>query len=263
MAQAIVFPLLKQKLFSPKEIFAVVGQQTSIESLIDKVPKDMQVVSSIDAKSSEAWDAPIQLLAVKPQQFDLVAKQASRCLSINQKNKPILVSLLAGITLERLQKAFPQHHCVRTVPNTPSLVGAGLTGITWGKNFSTEQRLAVRNLFEPVSEVFELKEDYLDAFLALTSSGPAYVAVIVEALADGAVAAGLPRKMALDLANRTLSGTALLLKEKGLHPGELKDMVASPGGTTITALRHLEKAGVRSSLIEAVVAAANHSKKLG
>ena len=93
--------------------------------------------------------------------------------------------------------------------------------------------------------------------------GPEKVAVIVEALADGAVAAGLPREMALHLANRTLSGTVHLLEEKGLHPGELKDMVASPAGTTITALRQLEKAGIRSSLIEAVVAAAQQSRKLG
>ena len=96
----------------------------------------------------------------------------------------------------------------------------------------------------------------------MTSSGPAYVALIAEAFADGAVASGLPRSMANYLAHRTLYGTSLLLKEKELHPGQLKDMVASPGGTTITALRHLEKGGLRSALMEAVIAAAERSREL-
>ena len=112
-------------------------------------------------------------------------------------------------------------------------------------------------------DTFEFPEKELDAFLALTSSGPAYLALIAEALADGAVAAGMPRLMAQQLANKTMVGTALLLQKKELHPGELKDMVASPGGTTIAALRHLEKQGLRSSLIEAVVAAAERSREMG
>ena len=134
--------------------------------------------------------------------------------------------------------------------------------MAWGDDLTSSQRSLVLEIFSPMSEVYELPEKQLDAFLALTSSGPAYVALFVEALADGAVAAGLPRKMAIDLAHKTLSGTALLLKKKKLHPGELKDMIASPGGTTITALRHLEKAGLRSALIEAVVAAAERSREL-
>ena len=117
-------------------------------------------------------------------------------------------------------------------------------------------------MFEPVSEVLELPESQLDAFLALTSSGPAYVALMAEAMADGAVAAGLPPVLAHHLAHRTLAGTAALLQEQELHPGQLKDMVASPGGTTMAALRRLEQAGVRSALIEAVVAAAEHGRAL-
>ena len=111
-------------------------------------------------------------------------------------------------------------------------------------------------------EVLELPEAQLDAFLALTSSGPAYIALIAEALADGAVAAGLSRDLAGYLAHRTIAGTAALLNNKDLHPGQLKDMVTSPGGTTIAALRKLEKAGIRSALIEAVLAAAERSKEL-
>ena len=102
----------------------------------------------------------------------------------------------------------------------------------------------------------------MNSFLALTSSGPAYIALVAEALSDGAVAAGLPRSLATYLAHRTLAGTAHLLKEKDLHPAELKDMVASPSGTTIAALRHLEKAGVRSAFIEGVVIAAERSREM-
>ena len=113
-----------------------------------------------------------------------------------------------------------------------------------------------------VGEVAELPETQLDAFLALTSSGPAFIALVAEAMADGAVAAGLPRALAQHLAHHTLAGTAALLHEQELHPGMLKDMVSSPGGTTIAGLRHLERQGLRSALIEAVVAAAERSRQL-
>ena len=152
--------------------------------------------------------------------------------------------------------------CVRAVPNTPCLVGEGLCGLAWGQGVTPEQQRWVRDVFAPVSEVLELPESRLDAFLALTSSGPAYVALIAEALADGAVAAGLPRDQAHHLAQRTLGGTAALLQQQKLHPAQLKDMVGSPGGTTMAAVRKLEQAGLRSALIEAVLAATEHGSSL-
>ena len=171
--------------------------------------------------------------------------------------------MLAGVRLERLQGLFPGWCCVRAVPNTPCLVRQGLTGLAWGADLDPQRRDWVRLLFARVGEVVELPESQLDAFLALTSSGPAFVALVVEALADGAVAAGLPRLQAQHLAHRTLAGTAALLHEGDLHPGQLKDMVSSPAGTTIAGLRELERAGVRSALIEAVLAAAARSRELG
>ena len=164
--------------------------------------------------------------------------------------------------MDRLQSLFPSHACVRAVPNTPALVGSGVTGLAWGDAVSAAQQRLVIEFFQLISKVYELPEDQLDAFLALTSSGPAYLALVSEALADGAVAAGLPRHLANTLTHATIEGTVRLLKEKELHPGQLKDMVASPAGTTIRALRHLEKEGVRSALIEAVVLAAKRSKEL-
>jgi pyrroline-5-carboxylate reductase len=120
----------------------------------------------------------------------------------------------------------------------------------------------VEQLFSRVGDVWALPEAQLDAFLALTASGPAFVALAVEALADGAVAAGLPRSLAQSLAQRTLAGTAALLDQKTLHPAVLKDMVSSPGGTTMAGLRQLERSGFRSALLEAVLAAAERSRDL-
>tara|TARA_B100000459_G_C8578551_1_gene202099 strand:- start:747 stop:1175 length:429 start_codon:yes stop_codon:yes gene_type:complete len=141
-------------------------------------------------------------------------------------------------------------------------VGEGLCGLAFAEGVTAQQRQWVKEAFDPVSEVLELPESRLDAFLALTSSGPAYVALVAEAMADGAVAAGLPRDQAHRLAHRTLAGTAALLDQQQLHPAQLKDMVASPGGTTMAALRKLENAGVRTALIEAVIAAAEHGRAL-
>jgi pyrroline-5-carboxylate reductase len=175
----------------------------------------------------------------------------------------LLVSVLAGVTLARLESLFVGWRCVRAVPNTPALVRSGLTGLAYGAGVEPADRQWLEALFGAVGEVLTLPEAQLDAFLALTSSGTGFVALVVEALADGAVAAGLPRDLALRLAPATLAGTAALLQQQQLHPGQLKDMVSSPGGTTIAGLRALERGGLRSALIEAVLAAAERSRQLG
>ncbi len=262
MAKAIVSPLLEKGEYKPEYVFGVVGRNSSITSALRGLPKGVRVVSNEDVLSKEAWSAPLKLLAVKPQQFSKIKEFVSTFQPTEKFPKPLLISVLAGITLKTLRKAFPGHTCVRAVPNTPSLVAEGLTGLAWEDDITSDQKIRVRKIFEPISEIFELPERQLDSFLALTSSGPAYIALVAEAMADGAVAAGLPRYLSNQLAHKTLSGTASLLREKGLHPAELKDMVASPAGTTISALRHLELAGLRSALIEAVVLAAQKSRQL-
>ena len=259
MAQALLLPLLEQNNPAASDVIAVVGQQATADRLEALLPGDLTLVPASDSRAATAWTAPVQLLAIKPYQLDQVAASAP---AVQGSESPLLISVLAGITLERLQQSFPGRVCVRAVPNTPSLVRAGLTGLAWGQGVTDAQRQRVKAFFSPVSEVLELPEERLDAFLALTSSGPAYVAMMAEAMADGAVAVGMPREQALHLANRTLAGTAALLHEQQLHPAQLKDMVASPGGTTMAAIRRLEQAGLRSALIEAVVAAAEHGRTL-
>tara|TARA_B100000700_G_scaffold328001_1_gene444333 strand:+ start:1182 stop:2009 length:828 start_codon:yes stop_codon:yes gene_type:complete len=262
IAQTLINPLIEKGDFLPGNILGVVGNEGSIPLALDQFPEGVRIVSANNADADEVWSAPVKLLAIKPQQLIDIEEKKGIPESAGPLRKPLLISVLAGVNLKRLQRVFPGHTCVRAVPNMPVVVRAGLTGLSWGDDCTNDLRLVVKRFFNPISEVFELPEEQLDAFLALTSSGPAYIALIAEALADGAVAAGLPRLLASHLANRTLEGTALLLKEKDLHPGELKDMVASPAGTTIAALRHLEMASVRSALIEAVVAAAERSREL-
>ena len=251
MAQALLFPLLEAGLVEGAGVRAVVASGASAARLAEAHGL------AVGTDPTQAWAAPVVLLAVKPQQLDQVAQAASA------GQQGLLISVLAGVKLERLQRLFPAWHCVRAVPNTPSLVRAGLTGLAFGAGVSSAQRAWVEALFGLVGEVHELPEAQLDAFLALTSSGPAFVALVAEGMADGAVAAGLPRSLAHRLAHRTLAGTAALLDGQELHPGQLKDMVSSPGGTTMAGLRMLEKAGVRSALLEAVVAAAQRSQELG
>jgi pyrroline-5-carboxylate reductase len=264
MAQALLFPLMASGLLPSERVQAVVASDASAQRLAAAHPG-----LAVGTDAAAAWRAEALLLAVKPQQLAALAATAPAPPSAAEGSTegstqpPLLISVLAGVTLGRLQALFPGRRIVRAVPNTPCLVGAGLCGLAWGEGVSEAQRRWVQQLFAQVAEVVELPEPQLDAFLALTSSGPAFVALVSEAMADGAVAAGLPRALAQHLAHRTLAGTATLLHEQDLHPGQLKDMVSSPGGTTIAGLRRLEAGGVRSALLEAVLAAAERSRELG
>ena len=257
MAQALLFPLMASGLVPRERVQAVVASEASAQRLAAAHPG-----LAVGTDPAAAWRGDALLLAVKPQQLVAVAATATPPAGGAGVEPPLLISVLAGVTVARLQGLFSGHRIVRAVPNTPCLVGAGLCGLAWGEGVSEAQRRWVQQLFAQVGEVLELPEPQLDAFLALTSSGPAFVALVAEAMADGAVAAGLPRALAQHLAHRTLAGTAALLQEQDLHPGQLKDMVSSPGGTTIAGLRRLEQGGLRSALLEAVLAAAERSREL-
>lgn len=264
MARALLEPWIADGLIVPDTVRAVVGSEASRDRWATATLAGHPLRVSTDPR--EAWSAPVVVLAVKPQQLDAVAATARAQASDAPVSDPpasgLLISVLAGVRLDRLRQLFPSRACVRAVVNTPALVRQGLTALAWADPSSPERREWVEHLFRQVGQVWTLPEPQLDAFLALTASGPAFVALMAEALADGAVAAGLPRALAQTLAARTLGGTATLLEEKALHPGQLKDMVSSPAGTTIAGLRELERAGLRSALLEAVVAAAERSRAL-
>ncbi len=200
------------------------------------------------------------ILAVKPDQVSAVLAEAQPHFT----GKHLLISIAAGVTLARMESALPAGaKVVRVMPNTPALVGASASGFALGKEAGPEEAHLVQKLLSAVGTAYQVKESLLDAVTGLSGSGPAYVFLMIEALSDGGVAAGLPRDIATKLAAQTLLGSAKLLLETGQHPGALKDMVTSPGGTTIDGLHELEKGGLRAALINAVRAAAEKSKKLG
>ena len=260
MAQALLSPLLEEGLIPRPSVRAAVASEASAAAARERL--GCAVATSAEA----VWPAPVVLLAIKPQQLQaLAAARAGQAAALPAGflgPRPLLISVLAGVTLARLQQSFPGWACIRVVPNTPVLVRQGLTALACAPEVSPDQAAWVADLFRRVGEVHQLPESQLDAFLALTSSGPAFAALICEALADGGVAAGLPRALALPLAERMLAGSMALLDQQGLHPAELKDLVASPAGTTVAGLRVLEGAGVRSALLEAVLAAAERSRAL-
>jgi pyrroline-5-carboxylate reductase len=201
--------------------------------------------------------APVLLLAIKPQIFELVVAKLS------QPACELVISILAGVSIAQLERAFPDRAVVRAMPNTPATIGMGITAIAAGNLARSEQVDLATQIFQAVGEVVPVPESLMDAVTGLSGSGPAYVAIAIEALADGGVAAGLPRPIADKLALQTVLGTAKLLNESQLHPAQLKDRVTSPGGTTIAGVTKLEQAGFRSALIEAVIAAAQRSRELG
>jgi pyrroline-5-carboxylate reductase len=176
----------------------------------------------------------------------------------------LLISIAAGVPLATLEAGLPAGaRVIRVMPNTPALVGASASAFALGRAARREDGDLAQKLLSSVGLAFELKESLLDAVTGLSGSGPAYVYLIIEALSDGGVAAGLPRDVATKLAAQTVLGSGKMVLETGLHPGALKDMVASPGGTTIEGLCELEKGKLRATLINAVRAAAEKSKKLG
>ena len=176
----------------------------------------------------------------------------------------VLISIAAGVPLANLEAGLPAGaRVIRVMPNTPALVGASASAFAMGRGARREDGDLAQKLLGTVGLAFELKESLLDAVTGLSGSGPAYVYLIIEALSDGGVAAGLPREVATKLAAQTVLGSGKMVLETGLHPGALKDMVTSPGGTTIEGLCELEKGKLRATLINAVRAAAEKSKKLG
>ena len=177
IASAVVTPLLDNKLIQPENVFCLVNTEKSLENLKKNYKYNINVCKSGSKESKIIWDCKYKLLSIKPQQFH----------DINEvqyiKNKDnLLVSILAGVSINRLTQRFPNHECVRVVTNIPITVGKGLTGIAWGEKITKDQKEFTKKLFENTGKIYEFTEDYLDIFLALTSSGPAIIALIIEAL---------------------------------------------------------------------------------
>lgn len=210
--------------------------------------------------AQEAVDgADILLLATKPQQFEEAAK-----LIDGNVGKTTAVSIMAGVTMDRIARALRCDAVVRAMPNTPAQVGQGMTGWTATDGVSEEGRDGARRIFAAMGkEAYLPEEKYLDMVTGLSGSGPAYVFLFIEALTDAGVHIGLPRDIAATMASQTVLGSAVYAEKTGKHPAELRNQVTSPGGTTAEGLRALETGAFRADVLEAVVAAYNKSKALG
>lgn len=205
-------------------------------------------------------EADVLVLSVKPQVIDKVLEAIGGDVRLDQ----LVVSVAAGVPVSAIEARLPENaRVVRSMPNTPATVDAGATAIAPGTHATEEDLETARALFAAVGRVVTLDESLLDAVTGLSGSGPAYVMLMIEALADGGVKVGLHRDTALLLAAQTVFGSAKLLLETGEHPGRLKDMVTSPGGTAIAGLHTLESGGLRRTLIDAVEAATARAQALG
>lgn len=255
MAEALVKGLLHAKVVPPE---GIIVSDVKTDRLAHFAQEHGVRTTQDNHELVRASD--VVVLSVKPQVIDKVLGLFGGDI----KSSQLVISVAAGVPVSAIEARLPEGtRVVRTMPNTPATVKAGATAISAGTHATEDDLDVARALFSAVGRVVTLDETLLDAVTGLSGSGPAYVMLMIEALADGGVKVGLHRDTALLLAAQTVYGSAKLLLETGEHPGRLKDMVTSPGGTAIAGLHTLESGGLRRTLIDAVEAATNRSAQLG
>ena len=254
MAEAMIRGLLRGQVFTPKQVTASAPRQERQRELAEKYG------IRATGDNREAARQSIVVLSVKPQILSRVLDEIAGTVSAES----LVISIAAGVPVTVIQsKLRPETRVVRAMPNTPALVDAGATAIARGEHARESDLEDAKRIFDAVGVTVVLDESLLDAVTGLSGSGPAYVFLILEALSDAGVKVGLSRRTAQLLAAQTLLGSAKLLIETNEHPGRLKDMVTSPGGTAITGLHTLEHGGLRTTLMNAVEAATRRSRELG
>lgn len=255
MAEALVKGLLRAGVAAPQEILctdrrAERGPELQARYGVRFTASNLEAVK----------EAGIIVLSVKPQVMEKVLAEIGPALDATK----LVISIAAGIPIAALERQVGHGvRVIRTMPNTPALVGAGATALSPGEHATEADLRQAKALFDAIGMSVVVDEPLLDAVTGLSGSGPAYIFLIIEALADGGVKAGLARIQAQELAAQTVFGSAKLLIETGEHPGRLKDQVTSPGGTAIAGLHTLEAGGLRTTLMNAVEAATNRSRELG
>jgi pyrroline-5-carboxylate reductase len=255
MGEALVKGLVEASVVPPEAISAADSRSERLVELERRygirVAKD---------NVSLVRDADVVLLAVKPQIMAAVLEEIAPSLSRRQ----LVISVAAGVSTTTIRAGVGKDiRLIRVMPNTPALVLEGATAIAKAKGLESGDLETAQEIFGAVGKVVVLEEELMDAVTGLSGSGPAYVAVVIESLADGGVKMGLDRVTAMTLATQTVLGAAKLLLETGLHPGALKDMVSSPGGTSIAGIAALEEGGIRTTFIKAVERATHRSRELG
>ena len=254
MGEALIRGIVKTGIVPPQELFVTDVRLDRLEELsrtygLHTLSDNALLVRRVD----------VVILAVKPQ----ILKAVLREIAPATPGK-LLVSIAAGVSTTEIRRHLPAGtRLIRCMPNTPALVLEGATALARGRDLAPGDLETAQAIFEAVGRVVVLEEEHMDAVTGLSGSGPAYIALVVEALADGGVKVGLDRQTAMTLATQTVLGSARLLLETGAHPGQLKDMVTSPGGTSIAGIHTLEAGGLRRTLIDAVERATLRSRELG
>ncbi|MBC2851875.1 pyrroline-5-carboxylate reductase [Cetobacterium sp. 8H] len=254
MAQAMLKGMLNNSEIESKNIFVYDLNDKLIGELEEKYG-----VSKCKDQKEVAKSSDIIILAVKPNIYPLVIDTIKNDLDLNK----IVVSITPGYSIKELKVYFEKNiKIVRTMPNTPAMVGEGMTAYCVDKSIDENDENVIKSILETFGKVEKVEEKLMDVVVATSGSSPAYVYMFIEALADGAVLGGMPRDKAYIFAAQTVLGAAQMVIKTGIHPGALKDMVCSPGGTTIEAVATLEENGFRSSVIQAMKRCIEKSKKM-
>ena len=254
MGGAILGGILKSKMIDREHITASVKSDKSLE----RVKNDFNIYVTKDSKEV-AKNSDIIVVGVKPNTYDEILEEIKNEID----NEKIIVTIAAGKTIESVEKIIGSNKkIIRTMPNTPALVGEGMTSISPNKNISDEELSLVKSLFDALGKSEIVDEKLIDAVIGASGSSPAYVFMFIEAMADAAVLSGMKREDAYKFASQSVLGAAKMVLETKKHPGELKDMVCSPGGTTIEAVKVLEENNFRGTVIKAVEACVNKSKEM-
>lgn len=254
MASAIMDGIIRKQILKPEEI---IGADASVKGR-ERVKKQFGIHTA-ESNIEVAKQAEIILLSVKPQFYESVITEIKDVI----REEQIIITIAPGKTLEWVAKKFGKAvKIVRTMPNTPAMVGEGMTAACANDLITDGEMNYVKTLFESFGELEIVPEHLMDTVSAVSSASPAYIFVLIEAMADAAVSGGIPRAQAYKFAAQAVLGSAKMVLETGKHPGELKDMVCSPAGATIEAIRILEERGFRSAIIEAIKICEETSRKL-
>ena len=252
MATAMMKGIINNNIIAKKDIIGADLLKTSL----DKMQTEMGICITSDNKEA-AKNSEILVLSVKPQFYEDVIDEIKDSVTENQ----LIITIAPGKTLEWLEKQFDKPiKIVRTMPNTPALVGEGITAVCCNQYVEQEELERVVSILEGLGKCEVVPEHLMDVVVSVSGRSPAYVFMFIEAMADAAVADGMPRTQAYEFAAQSVLGSAKMVLESGKHPGELKDMVCSPGGTTIEAVRILEEKGMRSAVFEAMKACTRKAK---
>lgn len=254
MATALAKGFLSAGVLTPDRIIAADAYPAASESFQSKTNARIAASNRDVCKQTD-----VIFLAVKPQQMSAVLSD----IRMSVESRHLFVSIAAGVPLKRLEDSLGNHcRAIRVMPNTPCLVGAGAAAYALGSTATADDSQLVQSLLNTVGVSAQVAESLLDPITGLSGSGPAFVYMMIEALSDGGVRAGLPRELATKFAAQTVFGAARMVLETQQHPGVLKDAVTSPGGTTIAGIQALENAGVRGALMTAVMSATERSRQL-